>query len=251
MAIQEETYRSKLGANPDLTEHQLDLGQYVAVSDVVAVLSELARHPSQLEALPSKEARGNRSRSPQLLSLEERQRGIRPNAPHIPTAMREAPPLGEKTVDELSQELWELKLVSLSDADYYGRQLTKLKNRLWWLTGLLVGAIASLSGGLAWTAVHLRQAEHQITFYESELTTQRLRIEQIEGARLGEIEQVMRSLQTQIPENLGEDLTNNTQDIAALKTQLQQLESKLAAQDKALSVLIGTLQGMINSPGNR
>lgn len=243
--------------------------RYIAVSDLMAILSDLANE-EQTPTSPQRPKVIKRSQSP-LTSLPPEKS---PTSPHLitpssshslptfppssldratwdveatnvdATALSPAQP-EEKTMEELARELWELKLVALSDNDYYNRQLGRLKNRFLWLAGLSVGTIVTLGIVLGWMGANLKQTQAQLANYEGGVTINRVRLDRLEGKTVESIEMALRSLETQIPETLETDLENTQEDITALKIQLREMELKLAAHDKALSVLVSALQGIV------
>ena len=265
---------AKIGANGSngsrkLAKQQLNANQYIAVSDLMSILSDLADEGQA--ATSSQKPKAKRSRSP-LPSLPQGQSptsppSIAPSPSPLPTlpsssldreraaldvevtametsALSPAQP-EEKTLEELARELWELKLVALSDNDYYNRQLGRLKNRFLWLAGLSIGTIVTLGIVLGWLVANLKDAQIQLANFQGIVEVDRARLDRLEGRTLESVETALRSLQDQIPETLETDLENTQEDITALKVQLREMELKLAAHDKALSVLVSALQGVV------
>ncbi|MDB9315826.1 hypothetical protein PN462_22130 [Spirulina sp. CS-785/01] len=211
------------------SEHQLDLGQSLAVADVMGMLSEF---------------------SPDLLPLEPPPTSDPPPSPTLtpvtpPATLREPIPtparLQEKTVSELAQEVWELKLVALSDSDYYNRQFNRLKRRLWGLTGFSVCAIAALGWGFSWTASSLNSSQTQLTRLEQGLESQRDRVTQLNQQHLPHLEQQINQLAGQVPDSLTKDLTQTQQELTQLQGEIEQMETEISANDQAVSLILNLL----------
>ncbi|MBP0017452.1 MAG: hypothetical protein J7647_07835 [Cyanobacteria bacterium SBLK] len=274
-----KTRNSQNGSSKQL-EKQVSADRYIAVSDLMALLSDLSNdepisrnpqkprviQPSQLPlaSLPqSKSPTSQRSLPlssapfPTLpASSSHRDRAVldveatNVEAANVEATEINAPALSptqpeEKTIEELARELWELKLVALSDNDYYNRQLSRLQNRFLWLAGVFAGTLLTSGITFGWLVANLRQSQIQLANYEGGITINRVRLDRLEGNTLDSFEATLRSLQDQIPETLDTDLENTQEDITALKVQLREMELKLAAHDKALSVLVSALQGIV------
>ncbi|WP_204102124.1 MULTISPECIES: hypothetical protein [Spirulina sp. CCY15215] len=235
------------------SKKQLSANEYIAVSDLMDILSDLSNGKTRPLLTPEpKEMQGFRDSLASLppktaptpspsLSPSSRDRV----ALDVETTALSTTQPEEKTISELARELWELKLVALSDNDYYNRQLGRLKNRFLWLTGLSVGTIVTLGIILGWLGANFKQMQTQLANYEGGVEINRVRLDRLEGSTLSSIETSLRSLQTQIPETLETDMETSQEDITALKVQLREMELKLAAHDKALSVLVSALQGIV------
>ncbi|MEM9543022.1 MAG: hypothetical protein AAGA60_26465 [Cyanobacteria bacterium P01_E01_bin.42] len=261
---------SKNGSQKRLKK-QVNGDRYVAVSDLMAILSDLSDEestpktpqkprtiqPSQptLASLPQSPRRSiSSSPSPPFPSLPASSHGDRPvldvEATNVETTELDASALSptqpeEKTIEELARELWELKLVALSDNDYYNRQLSRLQNRFLLLAGVFAGVLLTSGITFGWLVANLRQNQIQLASYEGSITINRVRLDRLEGNTLDGFAESLRSLQAQVPETLDTDLENTQEDITALKVQLREMELKLAAHEKALSVLVSALQGIV------
>lgn len=241
---------------PLASEHELDVGQYIAVSDLMAMVSQLSRVPpsshSRIAPSPSQKFPSALppASSPNFSNSNSSNSNSSNSNSSNPPLLRETPPspdqLANKTVEELAQELWELKLVTLSDSDYYNRQLVKLKRRLLWLMGMSVGAIAGLGIALGWTTATLRTQDQQITRYENAVQLNKTRIERLEGPMIAKMERELKTLQNQVPDSLEKDLTATQEELKVVKEELMAMEEDLATQDKMLSVVMNLLQGKVN-----
>lgn len=263
--------------SPKRLKKQVSADRYIAVSDLMAILSDLSDEEQNPKT--RSKPRAIRQSQPPLASLPQgesptSQRSIPSSSSSFPTLPAPASSLHrdravldveatnvdatdldttalsptqpeEKTIEELARELWELKLVALSDNDYYNRQLSRLQNRFLWLAGVFAGTLLTSGITFGWLVANLRQSQIQLANYDGGITINRVRLDRLEGKTLDSLEMTLRSLQNQIPETLDTDLENTQEDISALKIQLREMELKLAAHDKALSVLVSALQGIV------
>ncbi|MEA5470254.1 hypothetical protein [Spirulina sp. 06S082] len=237
------------------SKKQLSANEYIAVSDLMDILSDLSNGKTRPLLPPEPKAiqgsRGSlaslppKAPPPPITPSPDLSPSSRGAALDVETTALSTTQPEEKTISELARELWELKLVALSDNDYYNRQLGRLKNRFLWLAGLSVGTIVTLGIVLGWLGANLKQTQTQLANYEGGVEINRARLDRLEGNALESIETSLRSLQAQIPETLETDLETTQEDITALKVQLREMELKLAAHDKALSVLVSALQGVV------
>ncbi|NJO21394.1 MAG: hypothetical protein HC838_17035 [Spirulinaceae cyanobacterium RM2_2_10] len=140
-----------------------------------------------------------------------------------------------RRLEALSQELWELRLVCLSDGDYHGQQLQHLRRRWAWLLVGCVAAIATATTALIWTGWRLQSAQVELTRYAITLETQQQRLEQLEQERLMQLEAELRSLQTELPESLPNQLATQKQEVADLQRDVQSLEANLANHRDAIA----------------
>ncbi|NEO27314.1 MAG: hypothetical protein F6K03_10565 [Kamptonema sp. SIO4C4] len=216
------------------SEHRLDSGQSLGVADVMSLLSEFSEDcfpPSD-----SPKGQPTPTQPPSLSSAPAQER----------LAWRDPTPthLEETSTAALAQELWELKLVTLSDSDYYNRQFTRLKRRFWGLTVLAVCAMAGLAGGLGWTATHLKNTQMQVTRLEQGIASQRDRLSELEETQLANLEQQISQLEGQVPDSLVNDLNSTQQELGQLQKEIEQLETDITANDQAVSLLLNFLERM-------
>ncbi|WP_139276706.1 hypothetical protein [Spirulina major] len=243
--------------------------QYISLSDLMAVLSGVVgdgarrdetiappiqptqrtpRRKSSLTDVPTPQASTPRKKAhlvplphPNDRTPEETPATQHPGASAL---MRLAD--GEaKTVEDLSQDLWEMKLVALSDSDYYNREILQLKRRFLWLAGLAAGAIAVLGGALGWAIVNLKDAQIAAARYDDAIATNRRQLEQLETETLSTLEARIEQLQTNVPEDLAQDIDSARKDVDVIKLQLDDMENTINAHDKALSVLVNAMQGLV------
>lgn len=234
--------------------------QYISLSDLMAVLSGVAQdskrppeHSARLSPpLPTLKPSGSRPNN--LVPLPRSH--PKPNIPPHPAPLQSPDHPGAssllqqsgtapKTLEDLSQDLWEMKLVSLSDSDYYNREINLLKRRLWWVTGLAVGMIGVLVTGLGWMAMNLKEAQIATARYEDAIATNRRRLEQLEAETLVDLETRLEQFQAGIPEDLATDVTTTRKDLEVLKLQVSDMENTVNSHDKALSVLVSAMQGLV------
>lgn len=232
--------------------------QYISLSDLMAVLSGVAqdskRTPDASPRLspPLPTLKPNTSRPNNLVPLPRSQ----PKPPPQPAPLQSPdhpgassllrhPGTPEKTLEDLSQDLWEMKLVSLSDSDYYNREINLLKRRLWWVTGIAVGIIGVLATGLGWMAMNLKEAQMATTRYEDAIATNRRRLDQLEAETLTDLESRLDQFQAEIPSDLAGDITTARKDLELLKLQVSDMENTVNSHDKALSVLVSAMQGLV------
>lgn len=257
-------------------QKQKNRDRYIAVSDLMELLSDLSDEESTVtnpqKPKDSNSSQASRASLPQSKDSTSQRSLLASSSPTFPslsasslhrdravldveatkmdatdletTALSPTQP-EEKTLEELARELWELKLVALSDNDYYNRQLGRLKNRFLCLTGVFAGTIIASGILFGWLVANLKQTQTQLAQYEGGITINRVRLDRLEGTTLDSLETALRSLQNQIPETLDSDLENAQEDVTALKVQLREMELKLAAHEKALSVLVSALQGIV------
>jgi len=234
--------------------------QYISLSDLMAVLSGVAQdakrppdHGARLSP-PLPTLKPNGSRPNNLVPLPRSQ-----PKPHLPpplaplqspdhpgaSSLLQQTGTAPKTLEDLSQDLWEMKLVSLSDSDYYNREINLLKRRLWWVTGLAVGMIGLLVTALGWMAMNLKEAQMATARYEDAIATNGRRLEQLEAETLVDLETRLEQFQAGIPEDLAADVTTARKDLDLLKLQVSDMENTVNSHDKALSVLVSAMQGLV------
>lgn len=160
------------------------------------------------------------------------------------------PAFGEKTLPEqnlaeLTRDLWELRMVMLSDSDFYSQQIMRLKRRLWTVVGVATGAMVLVTTVLGWLALSLRDAQMQLAHYDGAIANNSLRLDELDRTTVAQLTSQMEHLNQQVPKTLDEDLKAANQDIEDLKAQLEELETSVNAQDQALSVLVGAMQGLV------
>lgn len=227
--------------------------QYISLSDLMAVLSGVAQdskphgESSPRSSPPLSALKPNPSRPNNLVPLPRSQPKTPLQSSEHPGAssLLQHPGMPEKTLEDLSQDLWEMKLVSLSDSDYYNREINLLKRRLWWVTGLAVGIIGLLVAGLGWMAMNLKEAQMATARYEDAIATNQRRLEQLEAETLTDLESRLDQFQAEIPKDLAEDITTSRKDLELLKLQVSDLENTVNSHDKALSVLVSAMQGLV------
>lgn len=133
----------------------------------------------------------------------------------------------------------------LSDSDLYGQQINHLQQRLWLLAGLATGGLVLLGIVLGWFMVNLRDAQMRLANYNDAIATNSLRLEELDSTTVSALSAKVESLNEQVPQNLTDELEAANKDIEALKAQINELETSVNAQDQALSVLVGAMQGLV------
>ncbi len=231
----------------------------LALADIVAVLADGApgRLPSELLSL------GDRPAPPALVAANNATPPPRLTPallppPELPAAGEDPENLGELTlptpssnlrrIETLSQELWELRLVSLSDGDYHGQQLHRLRRRLVWLLLGSGGAIALSLTALAWTSWRLHAAEGQLHHYATTLEQHQQQLAHLERERLAQLESQLQSLRAELPESLANDFATSQKTVAALERDVENLEATLTNHEDALTALLNALQQGLAPP---
>lgn len=153
--------------------------------------------------------------------------------------------LQPKTLAELTQDLWDLRMAMLSDSDFYSQQINRLKQRFWGLIGIASGTSVLLAAALGWVIVNFQDSQVRLARYDDAIATNTLLLEELDRSTMAQLAAKVEELQSQVPETLNEDLTTTQTDIATLKTQVEELETSVDAHDKALSVLVSAFQGLV------
>ncbi len=233
------------------------------LADIVGVLADTApgRWPSELLGF------GDRAAPPPAPAPKPIPRPTAPASPPPlpPLALKLAPPaprptaaaapsddLGElarptpssnlRRLETLSQEVWELRLVSLSDGDYHSQQLSGLRRRLAWILAGSLLAIAAAGSALAWTGWRLQAAQADLSRYATTLERQQQRLDTLERQRLVELEQHLQALQAELPDSLANDWATQQASIADLQRQVQNLKANQADREAALAALLNAIQ---------
>jgi len=81
--------------------------------------------------------------------------------------------------------------------------------------------------------------------YNDAIATNSLRLEELDSTTVSALSAKIESLNEQVPQNLTDELEAANKDIEALKAQINELETSVNAQDQALSVLVGAMQGLV------
>lgn len=149
--------------------------------------------------------------------------------------------LEKQRLEGLAQEILELKLVFLSDAENFGREVAQLRGQLHWLTGLLVVAIVSIGGILTWLALSLTAEQAQLTRQVEAIATDAVEVE-----RIDRLETQLNDLQDQLPDNIVRDVEANQVQLEALEEQISELSNSVATRRRTIAILAGALQDLIN-----
>ncbi|MEM8639985.1 MAG: hypothetical protein AAGG51_14390 [Cyanobacteria bacterium P01_G01_bin.54] len=153
--------------------------------------------------------------------------------------------LPEKGLAELTQDLWDLRMVMLSDSDLYSQQIMRLKRRLWTVVGVATSATVLAGLLLGWLVISLRDAQMRLVHYDGAIANNSLRLDELDRTTVAQLTSQVETLNQQVPKTLAEDLDAANKDIEELKAQIEALETSVNAQDQALSVLVGAMQGLI------
>jgi len=228
----------------------------LAVDDLVAVLADIAPDGLPRELLASSEPPpiATADEPPVPRSLAPAPPPCSSPPPPLPLAPRftaapassalakPTPSSNLRRIETLAQELWELRLVSLSDGDYHGQQLHRLRRYLLWVLGGSALAIATAVAALTWTGWRLRSAQLELSRYATALERQQHHLEQLERDRLAPLEAQLQALEAELPDSLASDLAANQRLVTDLQRDVRNLEADLADRNAALTALLDALQ---------
>lgn len=244
---QEESSHPKLVANPPAVQPDA-----IALAELISLLAEPRAQSPVAVTEPEESAsqdwqvklRQAEVRPPTTVPTALPPQLLPPTAPP-PAQAQPTPQIPYQSVAALTQELWDLRMVLLSDSDYYGQQLTKLKRQYWYLAGIATGALTVLAIFMGWTLVNLKNAQIRLAQYEDAIASNSLRLEQLDTRTIAQLEEQVTALRAEVPPTLSTDLETAQANIAQLQAQIQEMESSLKAQDQAIGVLVSAMQGLM------
>lgn len=149
--------------------------------------------------------------------------------------------LEKQRLEGLAQEILELKLVFLSDAENFGREVDQLRRQVSNLTGLLVAAIAILTGTLTWLTFSLKSDQGQLSRQLEAIAADAVAIERIE-----QVENQLESLSEELPDSLSENIEANQAQLKTLETQISELTTSVNTRRQTIAILAKALQDLIN-----
>lgn len=150
-------------------------------------------------------------------------------------------PADLRRIEELAQELLELKLVYLADTDQAKREISKLRGSMYWLTVILIGAIAIASGGISWLAFSLRSEQAQLVRQVESVATETVAVERIE-----QIESQIETLNEQFPNDVIENVQANQDQLQGLESRITEVSSQVNTRRETIAILARALQDLIN-----
>ncbi|NJL39414.1 MAG: hypothetical protein HC840_31620 [Leptolyngbyaceae cyanobacterium RM2_2_4] len=149
--------------------------------------------------------------------------------------------LEKQRLEGLAQEILELKLVFLSDAENFGREIDQLRRQVGSLTGLLVAAIAILAGTLTWLTFSLKSDQGQLSRQLEAIAADAVAIERIE-----QVETQLESFSESLPNSLAADVEMNQAQLATLEAQISELTTSVNTRRQTIAILAEALQDLIN-----
>lgn len=165
--------------------------------------------------------------------------------------------LQRQRLDGLAQEMLELKLVLLSDTDNVGRDLDRLRRQVNGLTGIIIVAIAVLSGMMTWLAVSLRTEQAQLSQQVAAIATDSVALDRIQDlesttAKLEQGRDNIEALQDRLDRIVSDLPTEVEADIEVVQDQIAELEIQVAdvsdrvnTRRQTISILATALQDLI------
>ena len=149
--------------------------------------------------------------------------------------------LEKQRLEGLAQEILELKLVYLSDAENAGREADQLRKQINWLTGLVVVAIAIMGGALTWLTFSLRTEQNQLMQQVDAIAT-----DTVSSERINRLETQLSDLVEQIPPTLSRDLETSQTQLDELANQIDTVASSVNTRRQTIAILARALQDLIN-----
>ncbi len=165
--------------------------------------------------------------------------------------------LQRQRLDGLAQEILELKLVLLSDADNMGRDLDRLRRQVNGLTGILIVAIALLSGVTTWLGVSLRTEQAQLSQRVAAIATDSValdRIQQLETTTadlqqgrdaIEELETRLERMVNDLPADVEAEVETVRTQIATLENRVQEVSERVNTRRQTIGILAAALQDLI------
>jgi hypothetical protein len=165
--------------------------------------------------------------------------------------------LQRQRLDGLAQEMLELKLVLLSDTDNVGRDLDRLRRQVNGLTGIVIMAIALLSGVMIWLAVGLRTEQAELSQRVAAIATDSVALDRIQEletttSELAQGRDEIEALETRLDRIVNDLPTEVEADIEAVQTQITELENQMSevsdqinTRRQTISILATALQDLI------
>lgn len=148
-------------------------------------------------------------------------------------------------LEQLAQEVLQLKLAALEENSAADTAIKQLQGRLWWLRGTLILVTLLFGGVMAWQAVSLRQQRTQLV--ELQTTVSSLDIAQPEQVQ--QLSDRLEALLEEVPDDLLGTLADAEADLASLQTDVDVLNSTIGERQKALVVLTEALQALVSDDG--
>jgi len=247
-------------------QSQVDQSQ-VDQSQANLVLSD--RHQAQSTPAQAESSSQPETLQPQPISGNLTQRAVVPNfsqsaepndyrdhlAPTNAPATTHQASADDRYWRELAQEILELKLVALSDAENYSREVERLRAQVSWLTSVLALVLTLIGGGLVWLTYSLRTDQSRLAqevraLTDSAADIQRLTDLQNEVERLNQqvprLESQLDRLNDRVPSDLKSDLETQSATLDDLQTKLGRLEGDFDRRRQAISVLARALQDLVS-----
>jgi hypothetical protein len=147
----------------------------------------------------------------------------------------------QQRLDGLAQEILELKLVYLSDTDKANREVAQLRGHIYWLTVVLVGAIALASGVISWLSFNLRSDQYQLMQQVEAIAT-----EAVTTDRINQLESQVSELNERFPERLIADVEANQSQLQDLEIRIADIAGQVNTRRQTIAILARALQDLIN-----
>lgn len=149
--------------------------------------------------------------------------------------------LEKQRLEGLAQEILELKLVFLSDAEHMGRDLEQLRRQVNWLTGVLIAAIAIMGGTLTWLTFSLQSEQAQLAQRLESIAADAVAVERIDT-----LEEQLSALSDQLPDNIAANIAANEAELQELQTQIADISGDVRTRRQTIAILADALQDLIN-----
>ncbi len=144
-------------------------------------------------------------------------------------------------LDELAQELLELKLVYLSDTDTVKREVETLRGHMYWLTVALIGVITIASGSMSWLALSLRSDQAQLTRQVESIASETVPVE-----RMNQLEAQINTLGDRLPDNITANIQTNQEQLQDLERRIAEVAGQVNTRRETIAILARALQDLIN-----
>lgn len=150
-----------------------------------------------------------------------------------------APETLKTNLDQLAQEVLQLKLAALSETNTAEAAVKRLQGRIWWLRAVLVVTFFAFGGVVTWQALTLRQQQLQILQMDSVVSD-------LEATQPEQLQQQLADLQEQVSDDLPETLAQTQEELTSLQTDVEALGDTIGERQRALVVLTEALQALVN-----
>lgn len=193
---------------------------------------------------------------------DNNQSSTHPEAAHPENLSLPADEKNYSRLDQLSQELEDLKQTIASDTSRLTQRITQLRKRMRWLTGGLIAAVVALGGTIALTAIPLWNQQTNLQNEHQQLTEQIRTLEEggISAEEFQQLQEQLTSLnqRTQELSEQAQALVEQLPEVTSsqfetLQQQLQDLEQSIRdnlSRDNTLSqfyTLNETLQSILDN----